>query len=188
VSAPEAGAAAGAVARVTLAEPACRKSGPLVLRPLGPGDVAEVDRWGRDPELIRLFGAPPVRLVAEDPRFLLGIEFGGCLAGIIGLTAVSELTGSAELEVVIGPRGDRGRGIGSRAVRDYLERVFRLTDLETVQLRVLTGNRRAIRCFQRCGFRPVATLRVRHDPRYTYPPLDDDVLLMTLSRPGRPPA
>jgi len=154
----------------------------VALRPLGPNDRAFVAGWDGDPELRRLFGAPPSRLLLEEPRFLLGIEWFGRLVGIIGLTGVSALNRSAELEIVIGPRSERGRGIGRRAVRAYLELVFRLAGIDTIYLRVLAGNRRAVRCFQRCGFRPAAVLRVKNDPRYTHPPLDDDVLLMVLGR------
>ncbi len=153
----------------------------VVLRRPRPDDLVEVCRWDADPDLVEAFGAPPSHLARGDMRHLQAIEVGGRFVGLVGLSGVSRAARSAELRVVIGRPGDRGHGLGREAVRAYLERVRALFDLDLVYVKVLLSNRRAIRCFRSCGFRPAGILRVRHDRRYADPPLPDDVLLMAFT-------
>ena len=47
---------------------------------------------------------------------------------------------------------DQGRGLGTEAVRRVLEYGFDELGLHRVSLRVLAGNIRAIRCYEKCGF------------------------------------
>lgn len=153
----------------------------VVLRRPRPEDLVEVCRWDADPDLVESFGAPPSHLARGDMRYLHAIEVGGRFVGLVGLSEVSRVARSAELRVVIGRPADRGHGLGREAVQAYLECVRALFDLDLVYVKVLLGNRRAIRCFSSCGFRPAGILRVRHDRRYADPPLSDDVLLMAFA-------
>lgn len=156
----------------------------VVLRRPRPEDLVEVCRWDSDPDLVESFGAPPSHLARGDTRHLQAIEVGGRFVGLVGLSGgVSRVVRSAELRVVIGRPADRGHELGREAVRAYLEHVRAFFDLDLVYVKVLLGNRRAIRCFRSCGFRPAGILRVRQDRRYADPPLPDDVFLMVFLLP-----
>lgn len=150
-----------------------------VLRRFQPSDLAGIQKWDDDPELLALYGAPPSRLLGEDPRYLFVIEFRRRVIGLIGLSGASTVMRSGELEVVIGRVADRGRGLGRQAVLQFVDRIFSTTPIDLIYLRVLRGNHRAVRCFEHCGFRRQGLLRVKLDPRYSTPPLVDDVILMT---------
>jgi RimJ/RimL family protein N-acetyltransferase len=139
-----------------------------------------IRRWDADRRLARLYGAAPSDLAREGARHLAAIEAGGRLVGLIGLSGISPVTRSAELRVLIGRAEDRGQGFGRAAVQAYLGRVREAFNLSHVYVRVLAGNRPALRCFESCGFRRIGVLRVRHDRRYADPPLPDDVVLLTL--------
>lgn len=152
----------------------------VVLRDLRPDDLLEVSKWDADPDLTRLYGAPPSHLALYASRHLWAVEAFGRFVGLIGLSGVSRTARTAEVQILIGDPADRGKGVGRGALRAFLDRLLATTHLEFIYLRVLRGNGAAIRCYERCGFRRVGWLRVRSDPRYTHPPLNDDLLLMGL--------
>ncbi len=161
----------------------------LTLRPLGPGDPAEVHRWSGDEELVRLFGGPPGDLVHQNGGYVLAMDRVGTglnpdrLIGFIGLTGDTWAMRSAELRILIGSRSHWGKGYGREAITHFLAHVFAATDLDFIYLRVFRRNMRAVRCYESCGFRRAGRLEVRADLRYADPPPVDDLLLMTLARP-----
>jgi RimJ/RimL family protein N-acetyltransferase len=60
---------------------------------------------------------------------------------------------SAELAMVIGNEAARGKGIGQEALGLMLGYAFGMLGLERVELEVATGNRRAIRCYEKAGMK-----------------------------------
>ncbi len=163
-------------------------AGRVRLRPLRPGDLAEVFCWDNDPELVELFGGRPSELALQTSGFSLAIETGGRLAGLVGLTGETWAMRSAELRILIGPPEQRGRGLGREALSAFLTYIDEATSLDFVYLRVFRHNRRAIRCYEGCGFRSSGRLKVGLDARYKDPPMGADLLLMTRSRSRSRPA
>jgi RimJ/RimL family protein N-acetyltransferase len=163
----------------------------LSLRSPGPEDLAKAYRWGRDEELVRLYGGPPGDLVHQNGGYVLAMDRVGTgrnsdrLIGFIGLTGDTWAMRSAELRILIGNRSHWGKGYGREAITRFLAHVFAATDLDFIYLRVFHRNMRAVRCYENCGFRRAGRLAVRADSRYTDPPPADDLLLMTLARPVR---
>lgn len=165
-----------------LALDASSASAPNVsLRPLGHDDLAEIARWDEDLELVALYGGLPSEFAATGSGVRLAITAGDRLVGVIGLTGETWVMGSAELRILIGPPDQRGRRIGFKAITSLLSFVRAMTDLDFIYLRVLESNQRAVRCYEKCGFRRAGRLRVRSSPRYPRPPFEDDLLLMIWS-------
>ena len=67
----------------------------------------------------------------------------------------------AELHICIGERKYWGRGLGTEAVLAVLDMAFVDMGLKSIYLRVYRHNLRAIRCYEKCGFKKEAILRNR---------------------------
>ena len=146
----------------------------ILLRAPRPSDVEERVAIGRDPEFRRMVGATApasgpmtredaerwyARLVGEPLGWV--IEHEGRCVGEARLHGLDPMARRGRLAVGIFAPGDRGRGIGTEAVRLVLAHAFGVLGLRTVALRVLAFNARAIACYRRCSFREVGREAVR---------------------------
>ncbi|HTT52311.1 MAG TPA: GNAT family protein [Streptosporangiaceae bacterium] len=78
----------------------------------------------------------------------------------------------------------RGQGLGREVTRLVLSWAFGELGAHRVQLEVLAGNRRAIRCYLACGFQPEGTRREAE----LYPDGWQDMILMSVLCSEYPPA
>lgn len=137
------------------------------LRELERKDLAIINSWRNDPELIQFLGAtyryinPDVddrwfdgymanrnstvrcAVVSEDSDDIL------CLAT---LADINHLNQSAVFHIMIGEQGNQGKGIGTFAVTNMLHHAFYNLNLHRVELDVLTSNERAIHLYEKVGF------------------------------------
>ncbi len=74
--------------------------------------------------------------------------------GITGLHAINWLNRNAEFGIFIGEPGYWSRGYGTDATRTILEIGFMWYGLHRIHLRVVEDNLRAIRAYERVGFKP----------------------------------
>jgi len=140
--------------------------GPRVrLRPPADGDVAARFALGRDPGIAEMFGASRdrirplteadaaawVRRVAGHPHGWI-IEHGRLL-GEIRLDNLDPRDRSASLAIGILDSAALGQGLGTEAIRLLLGYAFGPLALHRIGIRVLAYNRRAIRAYEKCGFR-----------------------------------
>ncbi len=137
----------------------------LTLRPATAADVELRLALGAEPdENLRLYGAEPDgaafgRAVAERWVDALvahpyaWIIEGGALLGSIRLDRVDLVDKRASLAIGLLRLADQGRGFGTEAVRRVLAYGFDELGLHRVSLRVLADNPKAIRCYEKCGFR-----------------------------------
>ncbi len=140
--------------------------GPAVtLRPPRPKDVAERLALGRDPGIMRMFGAdatgwPPlteagagrwVEDIAAHPHAWV-VEHEERLLGAVRLDALDQQDARARLAIGLYDPGKLGKGLGRAAVRLALAHAFGTLGLHRVSLRVVAYNARAIRCYAACGF------------------------------------
>jgi len=104
--------------------------------------------------------------------------------GNIGLHDIDWKDRCAVLGVFIGERAFWDQGYGTDAVHALLGLAFQEMGLHRISLRVFDFNQRAIRCYQKCGFRQEGCLREAHFTEGRY----HDVLLMgILAREFTPP-
>ena len=68
----------------------------------------------------------------------------------------------AEVAILIGERGRRGQGYGSDALRLLLDYGFNLMNLNSIELETGEHNARAIRCYEKVGFKLIGRRRQRH--------------------------
>jgi RimJ/RimL family protein N-acetyltransferase len=92
---------------------------------------------------------------ANDPsrRWYAIEDFAGRLVGRLSLRRISQRK-SAHLGIALGSEYV-GQGYGTDAIRTFLPHYFREMGFETLYLDVAAPNRRAIRCYEKCGFKHV---------------------------------
>lgn len=93
-------------------------------------------------------------LLQDDSRRIFAIETEeGSHIGNIGLGDVDWRNRKAALGIAIAEKEYWGRGYGTDAVMTLLDFAFNEMNLHRVHLSVFEFNRRAIRCYEKCGFR-----------------------------------
>ena len=65
---------------------------------------------------------------------------------------INDTKGEAELGIMIGDRDYWDKGYGTDAVTTLVSYIFHQTKLKRIYLKTLNSNRRAQKCFQKCGF------------------------------------
>lgn len=88
--------------------------------------------------------------------------------GSVYIRDIDRQHNKAEYGIFIGEAHARGRGIGTAAAKLMLRYCFAEEKLHRIYLRVLAGNERAIRSYEKAGFRKEACLKddVRIDGKY----------------------
>jgi RimJ/RimL family protein N-acetyltransferase len=150
-------------------------------RPIA-ADLPSVVRWYRDPEIARLTRYQmrqmsqveierffQVRMLAPDALAYSIVELPGWR--LIGFTTFSALdgdNGSVMFHITIGERNAWGRGLGTEATQLMLGHAFERLGLHRVGLTVFSYNTRAIRAYEKAGFRIEGRLReaIQRDRRY----------------------
>ena len=84
------------------------------------------------------------------------------LMGSCAIGEVDHLNQTGELGIMIGERRFWDQGIGQEAVGLLLGFAFRTLNLHVVTLQVFAFNARAIRCYEKCGFREAGRIPEAH--------------------------
>lgn len=136
------------------------------IRRLRPSDARPLLKMASRPEVARLLFEEVGNL--PTPFWLsLGIwsqrlqnrpDFGivdptGALIGCVRLWRISRINRNAMLTIFLGERSRWGKGLGSDALRLALRYGFDELSLERVELHVFGFNKRAIRSYEKVGFR-----------------------------------
>jgi len=150
------------------------------LRAIERGDILRFVKWLNDPEVRRYLAMyMPLSQAEEEKWFerqledqnskVFAIETEeGVHIGNVGLHNIDWKNRKAILGIFIGEKEYWGQGYGSDAIRALLGFAFREMSLHRVYLSVYDYNERAIRCYEKCGFRHEGRLRKAHfsDGRY----------------------
>ncbi len=149
------------------------RGGLVRLRPPIDSDLDDFLAKAGQPETILAYGGDPSTLTAPTPesyRQGLGtfpdsikwvIDHDGHAIGRIRLDNIDETEGHARLALGIWHPDDWGHGFGTEASMLALGHAFNAMRLHRVDLIVLEENRRAIRSYEKCGFRVEGVLRER---------------------------
>jgi RimJ/RimL family protein N-acetyltransferase len=81
------------------------------------------------------------------------IEAYGALIGLVRLDNVNTEDKRTAMAIGIWDQNKLGKGLGQKAVRACLTYAFKQLHLHKVSVRVLSSNIRAIRCYEKCGFK-----------------------------------
>ena len=155
------------------------------LRAYEKSDLDAVMKWVNEEEVTDLLGGDllvyPVSSLAEEkfveaaanpsdkqktfvietlnnPRYIGGISF----------NVINWLNRSAGLGIVIGDKSLWGKGYGSDAMRVLMRLAFDKMNLHRLWLHVHDHNPRAIKSYEKCGFRREGVLREDHFARGRY--------------------
>lgn len=167
----------------------------VTLRDTVASDAEAHFRFPATAEIVRMYGGDPKRLPEPDRErsrkwlewfvthpFAKIIEVEGKPVGHVRLHALSEADRKAKLAIGLFAEANLGRGIGRRAVRLTLDHAFGPMSLHRVELRVLSVNQRAIRCYRACGFLHEGTER---ESAFIAGEWHDDWIMGILSREHR---
>jgi RimJ/RimL family protein N-acetyltransferase len=162
--------------------PAQIVGGLVALRRPRPDDLAGVVRWYRDPEIARLtrYQTRPMSQAEIERFFQYRMLAPDALAYTIveqprgrqiGFTTFSSLdpdNGSVLFHITIGERDAWDRGLGTETTQLMLQHAFERLALHRVGLTVFSYNQRAIRAYEKAGFRVEGRLRdaIMRDDRY----------------------
>ncbi|HWH24961.1 MAG TPA: GNAT family protein [Candidatus Limnocylindria bacterium] len=154
----------------------------VALRRPRPDDLPAVIRWYHDPEIARLtrYQTRPmsnaeierffeIRLLSPDALAYSILELPDWrLAGFTTFSAFDADNASVLFHITIGERDAWGRGLGSEATALMLDHAFARLGVHRVGLTVFGYNERAIRAYQKVGFRIEGRLRdaVHRDGRW----------------------
>lgn len=142
-----------------------------------------------DPEVARLTGCKPEftreevvgffhRCVAAEDRYdFLIVNPAGEIIGESVINEIDPETRSANFRVALFRSGERGRGLGGWVIAATRDFAFGTLGLHRLSLDVFSFNPRAIRAYERAGFRREGVLRdaVRDGGGYA-----DDILMAIL--------
>lgn len=163
------------------------------LRPVEPGDVVEDSQFAGDAEVGHFLGAktPMSRTAAErlagdilSQVGQTGYPYAICLLGeqrsigTVFLRGVDKVNGSGVVGIFIGDRRYLGKGYGTDALNALVDFGFGELRLERIELEVFDYNLRAIRSYEKAGFRTDALLRRARFHRGSF----HDVHLMSILR------
>jgi RimJ/RimL family protein N-acetyltransferase len=135
------------------------------LRAIEREDIPTFVRWLNDGEVRRYLEMYlPISKAQEEEWFeaqlrdessrIFAIETEEAVhIGNIGLHDLDWKNRSASMGIVIGEREYWGRGYGSDAITTLLGFAFSEMNLHRIHLSVFDFNERAIRCYEKCGFR-----------------------------------
>lgn len=137
------------------------------LRELESRDLAVINAWRNDPELIGNLAAPYrfinlrvdeewfdnyMRLRSKNVRCAIVDDKDEVLYGLISLTGIDQLNQCAELHIMIGDKKNRGKGIGTFAVKEMLYHAFYNLNLHRIELTSLATNNISHKLYEKCGF------------------------------------
>ncbi len=144
----------------------------IYLRPLERADAPRMAAWFNDYDVSRTTSRYRPFTVVEQERMIdqhadskddvvVGIIARATdeLVGVIGLHGVADKNRRAMLGIAIGEKAEWGRGYATEASRLMLAVAFETLNLHRVWLDVFADNARALRCYDKLGFKRDGVLR-----------------------------
>jgi ribosomal-protein-alanine N-acetyltransferase len=146
-------------------------AGKVLLRTHREADKRDYAALPQEAEFYRqLGGSVPAQLTREqeaeawfqkktDPLHSWAIEVESRCVGSVWLHSIDTLNRSARFAIEIFNPRYRGLGIGTISTSAIVKFAFTELRLHRLDLRVLTMNKHAIQCYERCGFKKEGVMR-----------------------------
>jgi len=143
------------------------------LRAYEADDIEKAHAYINDPELKHFLtpGIPFPLTLEDEKKFIEGISafkdnysfaietmegeyIGGC-----GMNNVDWKNSVATIGIFIGAKGYWGKGFGTDALKILINFIFNEMNINKIALNVYSFNERAIKSYEKCGFKVEGTLR-----------------------------
>ncbi|MBU1018391.1 MAG: GNAT family N-acetyltransferase [Patescibacteria group bacterium] len=135
----------------------------ILLRPIRHSDIDICWKWINDPEVTRHMAGPFPETFEEEQKWFeenLNKKTEKLLAIIdkktnahIGNIGIHNLDKDPSLGIIIGEKSYWDKGYGTTAIREALKYCFQELKLSKISLTVSPENKRAIRCYEKVGFK-----------------------------------
>lgn len=127
-------------------------------------DQTHFHAWLQNPELRALIGDAHIPTMADqmtwfkrvqepDRKYFSILLADGTLIGNCGFVEIDQAKKEATMRITIGNPEYVGRGLGSEAVKLLTQHAFKNMKLRRLLLKVFKDNERAIKSYQKAGFR-----------------------------------
>lgn len=159
------------------------------LRPLVRGDLVYLRKWLGDAEIRGLIGEVASMSKAESEKFLekvrgdterawfmVVVKENNKVIGEAGLLRMDRAWHTTDISVIIWEREEWGKGYGTEAVLLLLDHAFRHLDFHRAAVGVVGFNERALRFWEKVGFRKEGVQR----DGYYYDGKYHDFVLMSI--------
>ena len=142
----------------------------IQLRELARQDLPTLNVWRNDPSVIAYLGSNFLYISPEidakwydnylnnrltNVRLAMMDTVENVFIGIVQLTNMHPINRNAEFSIMIGDKNYWSKGVGYIAATTLLKHGFKDLNLHRIYLTVLTDNERAIRLYEKIGFKIV---------------------------------
>ena len=141
----------------------------VYLSPINADDTEKYTEWLSDIEITknlslagRIFTVESERqalLTIGTDNFAIVASEKDLLIGNCGYLGISNSQRHAEVGIFIGDKDYLGKGYGTEAMQLLLDFGFNIRNYHSLRLRVRSFNKRAIACYEKCGFKPAGRFR-----------------------------
>ena len=140
------------------------------LSPIDPNDAEIYATWLNDQEVtdylnlatavIPVEGEKEIlQRLSRDHNYAIVDIKNNELLGNVGLVGVNHIHSTAEIGIFIGNKKYWSKGYGQEALSLFIDFCYRKLNLNNITLRTYSFNTRAIRCYEKVGFKKVGELR-----------------------------
>ena len=118
-------------------------------------DFETTDYLGRSGMLVTLEGEKKYLEENANPEagFVIVTLEDDKMIGTVSLESINNIHRTATLGVFIGDKDYRNKGYGTEAIKLILEYGFKYMNLNNIKLDVFEFNNRALKCYEKCGFK-----------------------------------
>lgn len=102
------------------------------------------------------------KATSEKYNFAIINKENDTLLGNISLMKIHDVNRTAELGIFIGDENYLSRGYGSEAIMLLLDFGFKYANLNNIMLKVFDYNKRAIKAYEKCGFKTFGVWKKSH--------------------------
>jgi len=161
----------------------------VYLKPLVKEDLVHLRKWSEDAEIRALIGEVTPMSEADSEKFLhevyadsnrqwfvVVIKKNNQVIGEAGLLRMDPAWRATDVSVIIGEKEEWGKGYGTETILLLLDYAFRHLNFHRVAIGVVGFNQRAIRFWEKAGFRKEGV----HRDEYYYDGKYYDFVMMSI--------
>jgi len=161
----------------------------VYLRPIEQEDLSLTQNWINDPEIRILEGEVFPKSMQDEKEWLenlykdksrvwfaVALKDNDKTIGTGGFLRIDYIWRAADLSIMIGEKGEWGKGYGTETIRLLLNYGFEALNFHRISLGVFDFNKRAIRAYEKAGFKKEGVLRDGYFCENKY----HDVIMMSI--------